>query len=326
MWVRNVSLWKLYIEGWKLSSACERKELPVSWSSTAGKCRTVEGQTQGTSCVQWDTRTENVLTVTNICPLEDLRTQDGTTIALWCRTRWPRGVKMLIGHPNGRSLISRAARPTAWPLPAVKQRLSTGHGAWRMLCEECIKADKSSPEVFPGHGFQTVTGLPDTGISNVTWGARSAHDDTFSSTIYLLTGGSCAGFIKWLIPGRLLEFNICTLYLWLGMLSPPHVPCTVLLSFILSRGHLSPGLLFARSARNSPSIVFILSVNGPHTAGHGEAIRPLCHKCILKFLQLHFWQTDIWVHLKPGGITFSQLCNVGARLGCKTLVSSNMAA
>lgn len=87
--------------------------------------------------------------------------------------------------------------------------------------------------------------------------------------------------------------------------------------FLLSSGRLSTGLPFACSGRNRPSIVFILSVNGPHIAGHGEAICPHRDGCILRFLQLHFWQTDIWAHLKPGGITFSQVCNVGIWLSCK---------
>lgn len=93
----------------------------------------------------------------------------------------------------------------------------------------------------------------------------------------------------------------------------PHCP------FLLSSSRLSSGLPFACSGRNRPSIVFILSVNGPHIAGHGEAICPHRDGCILRFLQLHFWQTDIWAHLKPGGITFSQVCNAGIWPSCKPL-------
>lgn len=116
-----------------------------------------------------------------------------------------------------------------------------------------------------------------------------------------------------------IVYNICILY-WRPLNpSPSHVLWSVPLSFILSSGHLSSGLPFACSARNRPSIVFILSVNGPHIAGHGQAICPQRDGCILRFLQLHFWQTDIWAHLKPGGITFSRLCNVGILLGCKPL-------
>lgn len=116
-----------------------------------------------------------------------------------------------------------------------------------------------------------------------------------------------------------IVYNICILY-WRPLNpSPSHVLWSVPLSFILSSGHLSSGLPFACSARNRPSIVFILSVNGPHIAGHGQAICPQRDGCILRFLQLHFWQTDIWAHLKPGGITFSRLCNVGIWLGCKPL-------
>lgn len=114
-------------------------------------------------------------------------------------------------------------------------------------------------------------------------------------------------------------YDIYILYWRLLIPSPSHVLWSVPLSFILSSGHLSSGLPFACSARNRPSIVFILSVNGPHIAGHGEAICPHRDGCILRFLQLHFWQTDIWAHLKPGGITFSRLCNVGIWLGWKPL-------
>lgn len=87
--------------------------------------------------------------------------------------------------------------------------------------------------------------------------------------------------------------------------------------FWVSRGRWSSVLPFACSGRNRPSVMFILSVNGPHIAGHGEAICPRCDGCISRFLQLHFWQTDIWAHLKPGGITFSQVCDVGIWPSCK---------
>lgn len=125
----------------------------------------------------------------------------------------------------------------------------------------------------------------------------------------------------------LLLFNIwkghassyCVFHVWRPLiLSPCRVLSSVL--FLLSSSRPSSDLPYACSARNRPSIVFILSVNGPHLAGHRGAICPPCDGCILSFLQLHFWQTDIWAHLKPGGITFSQVCNVGiwpCRKPCK---------
>lgn len=85
----------------------------------------------------------------------------------------------------------------------------------------------------------------------------------------------------------------------------PHCP------LLLSSCHLSSTPPFACSGRNGPSIVFILSGNGPHIMGHREAICPYNDGCILRFLQLQFWQTDIWAHLKPGGITFIEVCNPG---------------
>lgn len=103
-------------------------------------------------CRETNTRTENVLTATNICPRGDLENQDDVAPAE------PEGLR----HPLVTRIVAPSSSvqrdPTAWPLPAVKQPLSAAHGAGRMLCEECIKADKSSPEVCPGHGFQTVTG------------------------------------------------------------------------------------------------------------------------------------------------------------------------
>ena len=117
-----------------------------------------------------------------------------------------------------------------------------------------------------------------------------------------------------------LATSVLSLYFILTTTDSLHSSCPFQLPrcpLPLSGGRSSFALSFACSGRDELSAVAILSVNGPHTTWHGEAICPHRDGCILRFLQLHFWQTDIWAQFKTGGITCSRVCNADVRASCK---------
>lgn len=123
---------------------------PVRGESCASHLRSAQTENMKTTTSPvWDKNPSgNVLTPSSM----RTREEDGVTIALWCCTRWPRKVKMLIGHPNGLFLIMCAVRLIQWPLPAHR-RIARSEGC---SSEEHIKADGNSPEVLRGRGFRMV--------------------------------------------------------------------------------------------------------------------------------------------------------------------------
>lgn len=113
--------------------AVQRTGENVHWGSLRKSyrpCRRRRKTWKTTTSPVWDKHLSgNVLTPSKIRTLQE----DGVTISLWCCTRWPRKVKMLIGHPNGLFLIMCAVRLIQWPLPAVKRHLAVRHHEWKML-------------------------------------------------------------------------------------------------------------------------------------------------------------------------------------------------
>lgn len=71
-----------------------------------------------------------------------------------------------------------------------------------------------------------------------------------------------------------IVYKVCISHWQLLILSPPLVLSTSLLSFPTVQRPFIIWSPFACSGRNGTSIVFTLSVNGPHITGHGEAIFP----------------------------------------------------